>query len=365
MMDSDAVRTIEGYTHEVASHCETGSVRNLLRHAGVDVSEPMVFGVGSGPAFYYLFFVKGPSGMPLVALRNKPGHIFRQVGRLCGIDFFRRRLRTTREAMARADALIDAGIPPAACVDMFRMKYLPPHLRVHAPMHFVALVGRDEHGYAVSDPYHPALARLGREDLEAAWATGAPMAQDNLLVYVRRVPPRIDWPRAAARAMRRTSRAMLLPPVPSRIVWFAGIAGIRTYARALRSWLSRYRGVPLREGMLFNAVGFEDQGTGGGAFRLMYGAFLQEVAAQRGSEELAALARRMVEHGREWRRASRQLVVLARAIPMVEDEYDDWLRESRQPLEDGLAELSGRFMAFAEIERALWRDLGALAAKLG
>ena len=66
---------IEAYRHQLASHCESGTVRNLFNHSGVDVSEAMVFGIGSGPAFYYLFFAKGPSGLPLVGVRNPPGQI--------------------------------------------------------------------------------------------------------------------------------------------------------------------------------------------------------------------------------------------------------------------------------------------------
>ncbi len=148
------MNSIETYDHRVASHCETGSMRNLLVHGGMEITEPMVFGLGSGPAFYYLFFSKSHTSFPLVGIRNRPGSIIRNVSGLIGVDMFRKRYRTTAEAMREADRLIDAGTPVIACVDMYYMKYLPVFLHVHAPFHFIILVGHDDGSFLVSDPYH-------------------------------------------------------------------------------------------------------------------------------------------------------------------------------------------------------------------
>jgi hypothetical protein len=358
------MKPIETYVHQIGSHCESGTVRNLLKHAGIEASEPMVFALGSGPAFYYLFFVKGPSTMPLVGLRNTPGSIFKRIGKLCGIQWSSRQCSTARQAMAKADALIDRGVAVAAQVEMFRMKYLPEFLRVRAPFHFVALVGRDASSYAVSDPYHATVSILARDDLEAAWETHAPMAKDNLLIYLRKAPTRIDWRRASIAAMRHSCRTMLLPPGIGRLFFFVGVQGIRTFARQMRQWSTRYRGVRLREGLLFQAVGFEDQGTGGGAFRLMYGAFLQEAAELVPSSALRELSERYIEHGRQWRKASRQIVELARPIPMDEGQYDEWHRQHGRDLDAGLGALAARFEGFAEVEARFFRDLRRVVARL-
>ena len=358
------MRLIESYRHQVASHCESGTVRNLLLHAGVDVSEPMIFALGSGPTFYYLFFVKGPSTFPLVALRNTPGSIFKRVSKLCGVDFHMKQYRSPRAAMAKADELIDRGTPVAAQVEMFRMKYLPSFMRVRAPFHFIALVGRDAQSYLVSDAYQASLNTLAREDLEAAWETHAPMAKDNLLVHLRKVPRHIDFKRGALASIRYCCSNMLLPRVVDRLFFFVGIEGMRTFARQMRRWPERYRGVRLREGMLFHAVCFEDQGTGGGAFRLMYGAFLQEAKEMFHSPALGELADRFIDHGRQWRKASRQIVELARPIPMEDEQYDDWALAHGRELQAGLDELGARFLGFAEVEAAFFRDLRRAAAAL-
>ncbi len=355
---------IDNYTHDVASHCESGSVRNVLVHFGLDISEPMVFGIGSGPAFFYLFFAKGPNGLPLIGIRNAPGSILKNVSGLLQLEFVQKRYKTTDLALAKADELITRQIPVIARVDMFYMKYLPQFLQVHAPFHTIVLVGRNRDAYAISDPYFNEIAELRTADLKPAWETHAAMAQDNYLSYIDRVPERIDWRRAITTAMIKTSRNMLLPPVVDRLFFFVGVQGIRTYAKKILSWPDKYRGVRLREGILFQAVGFEDQGTGGGAFRLMYGAFLQEAAQLLNSAELESMAGRMIENGLSWQEISRKFIKVGKPIPLDDDAYDDWSAENRPVLGDGLAEISADLVRRAEFEDRFFKDLRKAATAL-
>ena len=358
------MKTIDGYDHKVASHCETGTLRNLVSHAGLNVSEPMVFGIGSGPMFIYLFFAKGPSTFPLIGLRNRPANIFKAMGRLCGFDFRYEKFRNPQEALSRADEWLDKGIPVGVSVDMFYMKYLPIFLRVHAPSHFIVLVGRDRDAYSVSDPYHIDLGHLPKEDLEAAMDTHAPLARDNFLITVRGIPSGVNWKEAARKAMKKTVKVMLMPPGIRYLFPFMGIQGMKLYARKVLEWPDRYRGVVLREGILFNAVGFEDQGTGGGAFRLMYGAFLQETAALFESPDLEALADRMIEHGQDWRRLSRKLIEIGKEIPLDDDAYPRWLADNEERMRAALQEVSVRFLEKAAFEARFFRDLHGVVSRL-
>jgi hypothetical protein len=358
------VGTITSYRHQVAAHCETGSVRNVFAHAGLAISEPMVFGLGSGPAFFYLFFTKTPNRFPFLALRNPPGKVLENTVRLLGVDCFRRRYRSARAAMDAANRLIDEGTPVVACVDMFYMKYLPSFLHVHAPFHFVVLVGRDGDTYAVSDPYHEELGELAAEDLAIAWDTRAPFSKGNLLAYVRKTPEAYDLGRIATTAIRRTCRGMVLPPVVRKAFFFVGVEGLRTFARRIPGWPSHYRGVALREGILYTAVGFEDQGTGGGAFRLMYGAFLQELGETLGAPRLTELAAQMIEHGQAWRRVSGEIIALGKRVPLVEGALDDFWTANAALFEEALGGLGARFARFAEFEERFFGRLKEAVAQL-
>ena len=358
------MNVVPGFQHAVGSHCETGSLRNLLRHAGLDVSEPMVFGVGSGPAFYYVFFAKGPSTFPLIGIRNPPSTIVKNVGKRCGLGLFRKKLRTTDAAVAKANALLDAGQPVAVSVDLFYMKYLPPYLQVHAPFHFILLVGREGRSYTVSDPYFETLATLSEEDLRAAWETHAPFSADNFLCHVEELPASVDWKPAVRAGILDTCRMMLPPPGIRNVLAFVGVGGMRMYARKLLAWPQKYSGHVLREGIMFNAVAFEDQGTGGAAFRLMYGAFLQEAGERFGVASFGELAEKMIEHGKVWRRFSRKMIQLGKKVPLDDADYPDWQAENGTTLNDGLQELSSLFLERAAFEEGFFRELRAAAGEL-
>ncbi len=353
------MKAIEGYEHRVGVHCETGSLRNLLRFAGLEVSEAMIFGIGSGPAFYYLFFAKGPSTFPLLGIRNNPGSIWKNIAKRWGVEAFHEQLRNQDDALREANLLLDVGRPVSCCVDMFYMKYLPFFLQVHAPAHFIVLIGRDakQGRYLVSDPYHAEHGELDVETLKAAWAPGATFSKDNMLAWIKRVPPSIDWESAALSAMKETCRNMLLPPGVNKVFFFVGVEGMRAYARALAKWGKKYRGLVLREGLLFNAVSFEDQGTGGGAFRVMYGAFLKEAADLLGSRALADLGDQMAAHGQAWRKFSRKVAVVGKKVPKDDEAYDSWYVKNGAALHDGLRLASDDFLEKADFEAKFFKDL--------
>ena len=359
------MKRVEGFTHRVAVHCESGSLQNLLTNAGLKVSEPMIFGVGSGALFYYLFWAKGPAKLPLIGVRNPPGEIWKNVRKLCGIDLYTERQPSAQAAMAMADRLIEAGTPCTATVDMFRMRYLPDFLRVHAPFHFIVLIGKDDDGsYLVSDPYMEQLATLSREDLEVGWEPRAPMGQDNLLCYLRQPPGEVDWKRASLAAIRRACRDMLPPPGLRQLLFFNGIAGMRHFAKQIRKWPQVYRGVALREGIIYTAIASEDQGTGGASFRLVYAAFLEEVAELCQSQALREISRRFVEHGQAWRSTMRKVIVLGKTLPEEDGAYEAWHAQNQTALQEGLEELAGAVEGFASVEEGLYRDLGKAVARI-
>src|SRR5690606_37283759 len=74
---------MSAFQHRQSAHCETGVMANLLTHAGLPMSEPMAFGLGSGLAFAYLPIVK-LGGMPLIAYRMPPRHIIKTLSKRLG-----------------------------------------------------------------------------------------------------------------------------------------------------------------------------------------------------------------------------------------------------------------------------------------
>jgi len=75
---------MQNFQHEHSAHCESGVTSLLLKHKGLDISEPFAFGLGSGLSFTYLPIVK-ISGMPLIAYRSLPKSIIKKSTKRLGM----------------------------------------------------------------------------------------------------------------------------------------------------------------------------------------------------------------------------------------------------------------------------------------
>jgi len=73
------------FVHHHGAHCETAVTSALFRHQGVDISEPMIFGIGSGIFFGYLPFIKLVH-IQVTAFRNRPGSVFRKAAKRLGAN---------------------------------------------------------------------------------------------------------------------------------------------------------------------------------------------------------------------------------------------------------------------------------------
>jgi len=65
------------YTHRRAAHCETGVISALFADQGLHLSEPMIFGIGSGIFFGHLPFIKWV-GLPITTFRSIPGLVLKR-----------------------------------------------------------------------------------------------------------------------------------------------------------------------------------------------------------------------------------------------------------------------------------------------
>lgn len=92
-------------SHRVAAHCENGAISALLRYHGIDLSEPMIFGLASGLFFTHLPFVK-MAGMPVTSFRTFPGVLFKRITKLLGIKTATRRYLNKEHAMRDLDRLL-------------------------------------------------------------------------------------------------------------------------------------------------------------------------------------------------------------------------------------------------------------------
>src|SRR5690554_8211026 len=90
------------FTHHQAAHCENGVISNLMKHNGFEISEPMVFGVGSGLLFCYIPFLK-VNHAPVFTYREMTGSRFTKFATRTGVKMKREKMTKPKDARIRLD----------------------------------------------------------------------------------------------------------------------------------------------------------------------------------------------------------------------------------------------------------------------
>ena len=94
------------FQHYQHAHCESGVTTNLLRHEGVDITEPLAFGIGAGLFFAHIPFVK-VSGTPGSTFRTWPGAIFKRVAQRLNVEVHTQKFRSPEAAMQTLDNVLE------------------------------------------------------------------------------------------------------------------------------------------------------------------------------------------------------------------------------------------------------------------
>jgi hypothetical protein len=294
------------FAHRHAAHCESGVVASLLRHHGLELSEPMVFGLASALSFAYLPFIR-INGLPLISYRMPPRFILRGVQRALGWRFRLETFRSPQAGQARLEALLGAGQPVGLQTSVFWLPYFPEDMRFHFNAHNVVAVGFRDGDYRISDPVFENLVTCSASDLLRARFARGVLAPKGLLYYPVHANTDPDLAGACRKAILRTTRAMLYAPLP-----LIGVRGIRTLARRVasldkssdRDYALRYIGHIVRMQ--------EEIGTGGAGFRFLFASFLQEAAQRMGRPALAECAAQATAVGDEWREFALQCARMVR-----------------------------------------------------
>jgi hypothetical protein len=328
---------IAPYKHRMAAHCESGSITSLLNNAGLEISEPMVFGISSGIFFGYFHKMKA-FPFPTFIVRNKPGQMRENLSKRLGVKFKTYSFGKPEEGIVKLDELISKQVPVAAQVDFFYMDYIPSWERVHINVHFIIIVGKNKDGYTVSDSYFPQLVGLKDESLRKARFAGGNMSPKGFLFHPEYIPKEIQYEEAIRKGIKKACFNMLKIPIP-----FLGVKGIRKFAAKVVEWpsLARDEEHLSHEIMKINVL-LEDQGTGGAGFRFMFATFLQEASGILDKPELSVLSREMMEIGDGWR----ELSLFAARIGKNRDLGPERLRE-----------LSGMIAARAGVEEQFFTKL--------
>lgn len=327
------------FIHHQHAHCESGVTANLLAYEGIQLSEPLIFGIGAGLFFGHFPFLK-VSGIPGTTFRIWPGYIFKRVTQRLGIGIERARFRNPQKGMQALDEVLATGKPVGMLSGVYFLTYLPEAFRFHFNAHNLVVYGKNEQQYLVSDPIMEQPSIISPDDLaKARFAKGFPEPKGKIY-YITSVPDKLDYKKAIKAGIKQTCFFMLSPPLN-----YAGVKAIHLLADKIAAYPKK---LSPRQAVLYlgNIIRMQEEiGTGGGGFRYLYAAFLQEAAQLLLMPELEKLSKDFTHIGDQWRHFaySTARICKARNSDLV-----------------SFQELSKQLHAIGEQEEALFRRMKAI-----
>lgn len=304
------------FKHEQSAHCENGVASNLLNFYGMSLSEPMIFGIGSGLFFSHMPFVK-VNNIPVTSFRPLPGVIFKRAARRLGFTVKRKKFRNQDKSMIALDRLLSKNIPVGMLVGVYHLSYFPAPYRFHFNAHNIVVFGKKEEAYHISDPIMEQYTSLTYKELKRVRYAKGLFAPNGHMYWAETIPENPDLTTAIIKGIRQTAKDMLGIPIK-----MFGVKGIRFMAKKVRNYPKKLgkRKASQFLGQIVRAQ--EEIGTGGAGFRFMYAAFLQEAAEVLKQEWLYEIAEEMTHIGDLWRSFAVETARIIKDRSRLEDAYD-------------------------------------------
>ncbi len=302
------------FEHRHSAHCESGVMSSMLRHNGLDLSEPMVFGLSSALTFAYLPFIK-MGGMPLVAYRSMPKSIIKNIQKNLGVKMKLETFSSPQKGAARLDELLKEGKIVGAQTSVYWLPYFPEEMRFHFNAHNLLVYAKEGDVYKVSDPVFEFTQECDKASLTKARFVKGALAPKGLLYYSTYVPSEIDLKPIIIKSIIKVAKSMLNTPVP-----IAGLKGLKYIAKSIRKLHKKDK----RYAKLFlgHIVRMQEEiGTGGAGFRYLYASFLHEASELfDGDKNLQEASEMLLEVGDGFRDFA---LMVAKAIKSKKEiEYD-------------------------------------------
>src|ERR1700712_3385307 len=292
------------FGHIQAAHCENGVTTNLLRTIGVDkITEPLAFGIGSGLFFVYIPILKLNNG-PAIAFRTMPGLIFSRTCKSLGIEVIRKKFNSKEAAESYLMERINAGQPVGCQVGVYYLSYFPKEYRFHFNAHNLIVFGKEDDNYLISDPIMEHATTLTSYELERVRFAKGALAPRGQIYYPGKIDGVITDEQIATAIKKGIKKNVFyMLKIPSKIV---GVRSIANTGNKIKKWRDKLG--PKTAGLyLAQLVRMQEEiGTGGGGFRYIYAAFLQEAYQFIPKQELLEVSKMFTQSGDLWRTAAVQ-----------------------------------------------------------
>lgn len=257
------IENLKPYSGE---HCETTATGTLLRQLDIDLSEPMLFGLGEGLGF--IFWNMKSMDFPFIGGRVKPDLLTENIAKNLNLELTVKETASIQKAWDNVKELIDKGQAVGLKLDCFYLEYFSKPF--HFAGHYTALYGYDnENAFLVDTKQQGGQVQTSLKSLALARAEKGPMSSKNLYYTLRRTNNSFDLKEAIVTAIRNNATEYINPPITN-----IGYKGILKTSTEIIKWFKTSKNI--EEEFKTSAMLMEKAGTGGALFRNLYRDFLKE-----------------------------------------------------------------------------------------
>lgn len=247
-------------------HCETTATGTLLKQIGIDLSEPMLFGLGQGLS--YIFWNMKTMDFPFIGGRIKTDLLTENLARNLNLKLKVEETASEKKAWERVKQLLDQGTVVGLKLDCYHLEYFSNPF--HFAGHYCAIYDYDEaYAYLIDTAQQGGRVRTSLRSLALARSEKGPMASKNLFYTIDKLNAGFELNDALVNAIRNNAIDYINPPIKN--IGFKGI--LKTSAEIIK-WFNTSANIESEFKALANIM--EKAGTGGALFRNLYRDFLKE-----------------------------------------------------------------------------------------
>ena len=285
---------IENFKYFKGQHCETTALGNLLNSIGIHLSEPMLFGLGSGLG--YIFWNMKIMDFPFIGGRIKPDQITENLCALLQLKLNRHETASVKTAWEVVKQQLDQSQLAGLKLDCYHLDYFTN--KMHFAAHYACIYGYDDTCAWMADTVQQgSLAKTTLENLAFARNEKGPMSSRDLSFTIEKRDLLPDLPEIIPVAIQKNASDYLNPPIKN-----IGYKGIEKTSREIYKWFDTSANIG--RDFTMQAILMEQAGTGGALFRNLYRDFLKESYVLTGNKKIGKAYSLYSEIAAQWTRVS-------------------------------------------------------------